>query len=277
MGRSLPLVVLGALATAIVLLALAAPWVAPRSPLRVEIASRLKPPGTAFRDGTVAVLGTDQVGRDILSRIVHGARISLTVGFAAVVVAGTIGLLVGLFSGYYVGWVDMLVMRLADIQLGFPGLVLAIAMTAVLGPSLENLVISLGLTRWVAYARLARSVVLSLREREFVESARALGASDLAIIARHIFPSVTTTLLILATIELGRVIVAEASLSFLGLGITPPAPSWGGMVADGRQYLFGAWWVSTFPGLAIGLTTLVFGLAGDRLRDRLDPRLRHTA
>jgi peptide/nickel transport system permease protein len=273
--RSWPLAVLGALSAGIVLLAVAAPWVAPRSPVKVETASRLKAPGTAYRDGTVALLGTDQVGRDVLSRIVYGARVSLTIGFAAVVVAGTLGLLVGLVSGYYAGVLDTLVMRLADIQLGFPGIVLAIAITAVLGPSVENLVISLGLTRWVAYARLTRSVVLSLREREFVESARALGASDLAIVRRHIFPAVTTTLLILATIELGRVIVAEASLSFLGLGIEPPAPSWGGMVADGRQYLFGAWWVSTFPGLAIGMTTLVFGLAGDRLRDRLDPRLKH--
>jgi peptide/nickel transport system permease protein len=275
--RSWPLAVLGALSAGIVLLAVAAPWVAPRSPVKVETASRLKAPGTAYRDGTVALLGTDQVGRDVLSRIVYGARVSLTIGFAAVVVAGTLGLLVGLVSGYYAGVLDTLVMRLADIQLGFPGIVLAIAITAVLGPSVENLVISLGLTRWVAYARLTRSVVLSLREREFVESARALGASDLAIVRRHIFPAVTTTLLILATIELGRVIVAEASLSFLGLGIEPPAPSWGGMVADGRQYLFGAWWVSTFPGLAIGMTTLVFGLAGDRLRDRLDPRLKHAA
>ncbi len=277
MRRWLPLALLGVLSAGIVVTALAAPWLAPRSPLRVETASRLKPPGTHYRDGSVALLGTDQIGRDVLSRIVHGARVSLSVGFAAVVAAGTIGLLVGLVSGYYGGWTDTLVMRLADIQLGFPGLVLAIAITAVLGPSVENLVISLGLTRWVAYARLTRSVVLSLREREFVESARALGASDLAIVARHIFPAVTTTLLILATIEVGRVIVAEASLSFLGLGIEPPAPSWGGMVADGRQYLFGAWWVSTFPGLAIGVTTLVFGLAGDRLRDRLDPRLRHSA
>ncbi len=277
MRRSWPLAVLGALSAGIVLLAVAAPWVAPRSPVKVETASRLKAPGTAYRDGTVALLGTDQVGRDVLSRIVYGARVSLTIGFAAVVVAGTLGLLVGLVSGYYAGVLDTLVMRLADIQLGFPGIVLAIAITAVLGPSVENLVISLGLTRWVAYARLTRSVVLSLREREFVESARALGASDLAIVRRHIFPAVTTTLLILATIELGRVIVAEASLSFLGLGIEPPAPSWGGMVADGRQYLFGAWWVSTFPGLAIGMTTLVFGLAGDRLRDRLDPRLKHAA
>ena len=277
MRRWLPLAALGALAAAIVLAALAAPWVAPRSPLRIETASRLQPPGTLYRDGTVALLGTDQVGRDVLSRIVHGARVSLTVGFAAVVVAGAIGLTVGLVSGYYAGWTDTLVMRLADIQLGFPGILLAIAITAVLGASVENLVVSLGVTRWVAYARLTRGVVLSLREREFVESARALGASDLAIVARHIVPAVTTTLLILATIEVGRVIVAEASLSFLGLGIEPPAPSWGGMVADGRQYLFGAWWVSTFPGLAIGLTTLVFGLAGDRLRDYLDPRLRHAA
>jgi peptide/nickel transport system permease protein len=268
---------LAALSLAIVVAGAAAPWLAPRSPTKTETASRLKPPGTRFRDGTVALLGTDQVGRDVLSRILHGARVSLTVGFAAVVVAGAIGLAVGLVAGYYAGWPDTLIMRLADIQLGFPGILLAIAIAAVLGPSAENLVISLGITRWVAYARLTRGIVLSLREREFVEAARALGASDRAIVARHLFPFVTTTLLILATIEIGRVIVAEASLSFLGLGVQPPQPSWGGMVADGRQYLFGAWWVSTTPGLAIGLTTLAFGLVGDRLRDRLDPRLRATA
>lgn len=273
----LPFLVLSLLSLGIVLVAAAAPAVAPRDPVKAESATRLKPPGVTFKDGTVALLGTDQVGRDILSRLIHGARVSLTVGFFAVVVAGAIGVVTGLAAGYYGGWADTVIMRLADIQLGFPGILLAIAITAVLGPSVQNLVISLGVTRWVAYARLVRGVVLQVREREFVEAARALGARDATIMLRHIFPSVVTPLMILATIEIGRVIVAEASLSFLGLGVQPPQASWGGMVADGRQYLFNAWWVSTFPGLAIGTTTLVFGLAGDALRDRLDPRLRNAA
>lgn len=273
----LPLTLFTLLSLGIVVMALGAPALAPRDPVKAETSARLKPPGARFRDGTSALLGTDQVGRDILSRIVHGARVSLTIGFFAVVVAGGIGVVAGLVAGYYGGWWDTLIMRLVDIQLGFPGILLAISITAVLGPSVQNLVISLGITRWVAYARLVRGVVLSVREREFVEAARALGAPDTTILSRHIFPSVLTPLMILTTIEIGRVIVAEASLSFLGLGVQPPQASWGGMVADGRQYLFNAWWVSAFPGLAIGMTTTLFGLAGDALRDRLDPRLRNAA
>ncbi|MBI4277772.1 MAG: ABC transporter permease [Armatimonadetes bacterium] len=265
-----------ALVLCVALAAALTPWLALRDPFKIETRVRLKPPGTRFADGTVALLGTDAVGRDVLSRILWGARISLVIGLFAVIVAGAIGVLAGLLAGYYGGWAEHVLMRLADIQLGFPGIMLALAVTAVLGPSVPNLIISLGITRWVSYARLVRGVVLSLREREYVEAARALGAPDRRILRRHILPGITPVLVVLATVEVGRVIIVEASLSFLGLGIQAPQPSWGGMVADGRAYLSTAWWVSTFPGLAIGLTTTAVGLLGDGLRDALDPRLRRT-
>lgn len=258
----------------IFLAAVLAPQIAPRDPLSVVTRVRLKPPGSVFPDGQTALLGTDQVGRDILSRILYGARISLFVGFASVVLAGLVGVTLGLISGYFGRAPDMIIMRLADIQLAFPSILLAIALTAALGPGLGNLIIALGLSRWVVYARLVRSSVLSLRSQEFVVAAEMIGGRDSRIILRHILPNVITPIIIATSIEFGRMIIAESALSFLGLGIQPPTPTWGSMIADGRNYLYNAWWVSTIPGIALSVAVLAVGLMGDSLRDMLDPRFR---
>lgn len=261
----------------IVVLVVAAPWIVPRDPLTTASSLRLRPPGQQFPDGSVALLGTDQLGRDILSRVLVGSQVSLIVGASSVLLGGLLGVSLGLASGYFRGWVDMLIMRLADVQLGFPAILLAIALTAVLGPSLQNLIIALGLTRWVIYARLVRGSTLAVREQEFVEGARTLGASHLRILLRHVTPNVSAPVVIIGALELGRMILAESALSFLGLGVPAPTPTWGGMVADGRNYIHNAWWVSTFPGLAISGTVMAVGLLGDRLRDALDPRFSQSA
>ena len=252
-----------------------APLLVPRDPALQQTAVRLKPPGTVFEEGAVAVLGTDQLGRDVLSRAIFGVRASLFVGVSGVVLASLVGVGLGLVAGYFGGAWDMAIMRLADIQLAFPGILMALALTAVLGPSVRNLIIALTVTGWVLYARLVRGVVLSVKEREFVESAKALGAGNSRIILRHVLPNVISPVIIVAALDLGRMILAESSLSFLGLGIQPPTPSWGSMIADGRSYLFNAWWVSTFPGLFLAATVMVIALLGDAVRDRLDPHFRY--
>lgn len=268
------LAVLGVAVVAVTVgVAILAPALAPADPIKNRLIERLTPPAWT-RDGSPAhLLGTDTLGRDVASRLLHGARVSLAIAFAAVLLSGIVGVMLGLVAGYYPGRFDDVLMRLGDIQLAFPVLVLAIAVLAVLGASLGNLILVLGLTGWVTFARIVRGETLSLRHREFVDAARALGARDVAILARHIFPNVLPPLVVVATFSVARTVIAEASLSFLGLGIPPPAPSWGAMLDEGRNYLTTGWWLALFPGLAILLLVLGINLVGDWLRDLLDPRL----
>jgi peptide/nickel transport system permease protein len=258
----------------IVLLAAAfAPWLTPFDPLEQDINQRLKEPGWQTAEGRVHALGTDHLGRDILARVIFGSRIALVVGLSAVLISGVLGMAIGLVSGYFGGKVDDFFMRLADIQLAFPFILLAIAVIGVLGPSLRNIIIVIGVSSWVVYARVVRGEVLSIREREFVQAAIALGSRDGRVLVRHVLPNAFTPWLVVATLDMARVIVIESALSFLGLGVQPPTPTWGGMLADGRVYLSTAWWLATFPGLAILVTVLGINLLGDGLRDTLDPRL----
>ena len=259
---------------AVVLAALLAPVLTPFDPLVQDISQRLKPPGSVSPEGRAHWLGTDHLGRDILGRILYGSRIAFVVGLSAVFIAGTLGLVVGVVSGYFGGWVDDLFMRLADIQLAFPFILLALAVIGVLGPSLRNIIVVVGVSGWVVYARIVRGEVLSLREREFVQAARAVGSPPARVIVRHLVPNAFAPWLVIATLDMARVIIVESALSFLGLGIPPPTPTWGGMLADGRVYMSTAWWLATFPGLAILVTVLGINLLGDGLRDTLDPRLK---
>ena len=258
---------------AVLVLALGAPWVTTWDPVEQDIGNRLQAPGSVDGSGGVHLLGTDQLGRDLLARIIFGARPALLVGFAAVAISGLLGLVLGLVSGYFGGRVDDVFMRLADIQLAFPFILLAIAVIGVLGPSLPVIIVVIGVSSWVVYARVVRSEALSIREREFVQAARALGVRDGRILLRHVLPNALTPWLVVATLDMARVIVIESALSFLGLGVQPPTPTWGGMLADGRVYISTAWWLATFPGLAILFTGLGINLFGDGLRDTLDPRL----
>lgn len=257
-----------------VVVAAAAPWLAPQDPERQSLRARLAAPTWEAADGRTHLLGTDHLGRDVLSRVIYGARVSLLVGFAAVALGSVVGAALGLWAGFRGGWVDSVIMTLADAQLAFPFILLAIGIIAVLGPSFPTLIVVVGLSGWVAYARILRSQALALRSREFVEAVHGLGGSTARIVCRHVLPNVLSTLVVIATLELARAIVLEATLSFLGLGIQPPTPSWGGMVHEGREYLDSAWWISTFPGLVLMLTSLVVSRTGDWLRDLLDPTLR---
>ena len=264
-----------AVVTLVVVTAVAAPLLSPFDPVEQDLGDlRLKPPGFHDAAGRVHPLGTDHLGRDLMARVIYGARPALLVGFAAVVISGVIGMAAGLVAGYFGGRVDDVLMRLADIQLAFPFILLAIAVIGVLGPSLATIIAVIGVSSWVVYARIVRSAVLSLREREFVQAALALGVGDTRVLLRHILPNALTPWLVVATLDMARVIVIESALSFLGLGVQPPTPTWGGMLADGRVYISTAWWLATFPGLAILVTVLGINLFGDGLRDTLDPRLK---
>jgi len=256
------------------LVALTAPWIAPQDPTRQSLRGRLAAPTLEGADGRAHLFGTDHLGRDVLSRVMWGSRVSLSVGFAAVLVGGIMGSTLGILAGFRGGWADSIIMTVADAQLAFPFILLAIGIIAVLGPSFPTLIVVIGLSGWVAYARVLRSQVLTLRSREFVDAIRALGGSFPRIILQHILPNVLSTLVVIATLELARAIVLEATLSFLGLGIQPPTPSWGGMVQEGREYLDSAWWISTVPGLVLMATSIIVSRAGDWLRDVLDPTLR---
>jgi len=261
----------------IILVAVFAPVLAPHDPYAQHLELRAGAPTLSWSTAGAYPLGNDQLGRDILSRLIYGSRISLLVGAVAVVLGGAAGVALGLAAGYFGGWPDRLIMRAADIQLAFPFILLAMAIIAVAGPGLVKLVAVLALSGWVTYARVVRSEVLSVREREFVQAARAMGVHDGRIVARHILPNVAAPIIVVATLELARVVILEAALSFLGLGVQPPAPSWGRMLADGRDFLATAWWISTFPGLAIMALVLGVNLVGDWLRDMLDPRIRYGA
>jgi ABC-type dipeptide/oligopeptide/nickel transport system permease subunit len=251
-----------------------APWISPHDPLAVNIRHRLGPP--AWMEGGTAqhVLGTDQVGRDLLSRMVYGGRVSLVVGVAAVLMSATIGVLLGLGAGYFGGRTDWAIMALVNVMLTFPFVLLALAVIAVLGPSLVNMIIVLGVAGWPIYARVVRAETLAMREREFVLAARALGMSHVRLVFRQIVPNLVSVIVVIATLQVAQVIVLESFLSFLGLGIQPPTPAWGNMLGEGRVYMLDSWWIATFPGLAIFLTTLVINLMGNALRDWLDPHLK---
>lgn len=248
------------------------PLIAPHDPTAQDLTARLTPPFWA--NGHVAghILGTDSLGRDVLSRLIYGARISLLVGIAATLMSGVIGSVIGVAAGYYRGWLDTIFMRLADIQLAFPTILLALIIVVVLGPSLWFVILVLGFTGWVSYARVLRSEVLSLRSREYVTAARAIGDSDLQIMWRHLRPNVMAPLATIATLQVAAMIIAEASLSYLGLGVPPTVPTWGGMLSDGQLYIRTSWWISVFSGAAIMLTTLAINITGDMLRDVADPK-----
>lgn len=252
-----------------------APVLAPHDPQLIILEERLVPPAWAPEGNSKHLLGTDSLGRDTLSMLIYGARISILVGLSTVGISSCLGVVLGMIGGYYRGRIDDILMRLADIQLAFPSIVLYIAVMAVLGPGLLNIILVLGFSGWVTYGRIIRGQVMSCREKEFVEAARALGNTDLRIMARHIFPNITAPLIVIATVSVASNIIAEASLSFLGLGVPPSIPTWGSMLAEGREYVRSAWWLATFPGLAIMVTVLGINVVGDWLRDYLDPRLKH--
>ena len=245
-----------------------APWLAPYDPTQINLKEVLSPPSAAH------LLGTDTLGRDVLSRVIYGARISLLVGFVAVGLATLIGVLVGALAGYYGGVVDAVLMRLVDLMLCFPTLFLILAVIAVLGPSIWNIMVVIGVTGWMGVARLVRAEFLSLREREFVVAARALGASDARLIWRHLLPNALTPVMVSATLGVAGAILTESALSFLGLGVQAPTPSWGNILTMGKDNLEIAWWLSVFPGLAILVTVMSYNLLGEGIREAIDPRLR---
>lgn len=273
---SKPTAVLSTVVVLVVVLCALFPWlIAPHDPFAQSLALRLKPP--SFADGGVAGfwLGTDHLGRDTLSRIIYGARVTLIVSLLAVIVSGIIGVWLGLLAGFSGGVTDAIILRLIDTQLAFPVVLLVISLVAVVGPSLTNLVVLMGLSAWPRFARIVRGSVLSVRGLEYVEAARAIGASRLRMMMRHILPNVLSAIIVYASFELARMILLEATLSFLGLGVQPPDPTWGGMINSGKEYLSLSPAVSLFPGMAIGAIILAFNLLGDELRDALDPQLSH--
>lgn len=259
---------------AIALVAVFAPLLAPNDPYEQGIIRRLKPPVWMETSLSGYPLGTDQLGRDTLSRLIFGARISLFVGAVAVLGAGLVGVALGLIAGYFGGRVDYLISTLINAAWSFPFILLALIIVAVLGASLSNLIIALVATSWASFARITRGEVIALREREYVTAARGLGMRSGQVILKHLLPNITSSILVIASIEFGRAILRESFLSFLGLGVPPSVPSWGGMLSEGRAYIFTMWWLVTLPGILIFLTTLSVNLLGDGLRDSLDPRLR---
>ena len=270
-----PLVPLALLTFLLVIPALFASQVAPYDPLQGSLSKRLKPPAWQQGGSIEYPLGTDKLGRDMLSRIIYGARVSLAVSLVAIFVGGVIGTALGMISGYFGGWVDALLMRLVDISLSLPTILLALVLVAAVGPSFSTVITILMIFLWARYARLVRGETLSIKERDFIARARVAGASHIRIMARYIFPNVVNSLVVLATLQVGYVILLESTLSFLGAGLPRPTPAWGLMIADGRELIVTAWWVSMFPGLAIMLTVLSLNLLGDWLRDHLDPKLRN--
>ncbi len=252
----------------------AAPWISPHDPRKGDLADRNQPPIWLSGGSTTYLLGTDQLGRDMLSRIIHGARISLVVAAVTLGIGGTIGVALGLAAGWYGGWVDELAMRLVDIKLALPTILVALVLVSVLGQSFAVIVAVMAIWIWPRFARMVRAEVLQLKTMDYVALAKVSGASTLRILIFHIFPGVTNTLIVVATLQVGIVILLESTLSFLGAGVPPPTPAWGSMVSDGRDQLAEFWWISTLPGLAIMLTVMSLNLFGDWLRDALDPRLR---
>ena len=272
--RRWPPIVPLAVVALLLLCALFAPLLAPHSPLEGSLGERLAPPMGLEGAKSGHMLGTDRHGRDTLSRLLYGARISLAVSVVGITLTGAAGSLVGLLAGFFGGWVDTLLMRLADISLSLPGILIAVLLSVVFEPSFTNVIIVVVFLLWPSYARLTRGETLGLKQQEFVSLARIAGCSSARIMFRHIVPNLAPSILVLATLHVGYVIVLEAALSFLGVGIPPPTPSWGVMVADGRGLIEQAWWVSILPGIAILVTVLSLNILGDWVRDRLDPKLR---
>ncbi|MFJ4713811.1 ABC transporter permease [Streptomyces sp. NPDC088785] len=256
----------------IVVCAVFAPLIAPADPNAQDLLARLRPPAWQSGGSSAHLLGTDQLGRDLLSRVVYGTRVSLLVGAGAALLAGVIGTVAGLASGYLGGWTDRIVMRVADVQLAFPALLLALAVVGFVGSGLGYVILVLGITGWVSYARVVRSEVLSLRTRDFITEARAIGVSDPVIMRRHLLPNVLAPLATIGTLHIAAAVVAEASLSYLGLGVPKETVTWGGMLADGQLYLGTSWWIAVFPGVALMLTSLAINIMGDALRDVADPK-----
>jgi ABC-type dipeptide/oligopeptide/nickel transport system permease subunit len=266
--RSKSALIGGMVLMAIVLAALLAPLISPYDPIKTSQRTSLEAPSLAH------LMGTDRFGRDVLTRVLWGGRLSLPVGFVSVVIAAVVGVALGLIAGYYGGRLDAVIMRFVDLLLAFPGILLALAIVAVLGASLLNLMIAVGIASIPDYVRITRGTVLSVKEREFVLAARTVGSRDNAVILHHILPNVLAPLIVLATLGMASAIITASALSFLGLGVKPPTPEWGNMLAEGREFLQHAWWVAFFPGLAIMLTVFAINLLGDGLRDALDPRMK---
>lgn len=257
---------------AIILVAIFAKSLAPHDPNLINPTMMLKPPVWMDGGSSSYILGTDNLGRDILSRIIYGSQISLAVGISAVALAGLIGVFVGLIAGYYGGLIDNVLMRLVDSFLAIPTILFALVILSIFGPSVTTLIVVLGITNWVQYARLVRGEVLSIKEREFVKAAKSIGVRDNKIILKHLLPNVISPFIVISTLSVATTIILEASLSFLGLGIQPPTISWGGILSDGRDYIATSWWLAAFPGMAITITVLAIIFLGDWLRDVLDPR-----
>jgi peptide/nickel transport system permease protein len=275
LGRSPGAVIGGILFALIVGISIGFPAFYSKDPLAQELLARLTPPFWQEGGSFAYPLGTDNLGRDVLVRILYGSRVSLMVGFASVFVACLSGIALGLISGYYGGRLDNLIMRVADVFMAYPFMLLTISVIAVLGNSIVNLILVLGLSDWVTYARTIRGSVLSIKKKEFVLAARSLGTRNRVILLRHVLPNVLSPILVLGTVRVANIIIWESGLSFLGMGVPPPMPTWGRMLAEGRVYITDAWWLVTLPGLAIMLTILSINLLGDGLRDALDPRLRN--
>ena len=254
----------------IVILAITANLFVPDDINSPNFRSRLAPPLT---DGYL--LGTDQLGRDVLGRLILGSRISLIVGFGTVFFALLIGIPIGMMAGYFGGWFDTVLMRMVDVQLSFPFILLALVINAIMGLGLRNILITLVIVGWIEYARIARGETLIVREREYIQAAHLMGAREWVILLRHILPNITTPLIVIGTLQVARFIIAEASISFLGFGVQPPTPAWGSMVSEGLEYILSAWWLITFPGLMLALVALAVNITGDWLRDTLDPRIRN--
>lgn len=262
-----PLAVLGALIIlGLILTAIFAPWIAPESPVGQDLSNRLLPPSAEHW------MGTDELGRDIFSRVVYGARITLLIVGLVAVISAPLGLLIGAVSGYFGGWTDRVLMGITDVFLSMPKLILALAFAAALGPGIENAIIAIAITTWPAYARIARAETLTIRNSEFVAATRLLGASHIRLIARHILPLCTSSMIIRVTLDMAGIILTAAGLGFLGLGAQPPLPEWGAMISRGRSFILDQWWVATMPGFAIIIVSLGFCFLGDGLRDVLDPK-----
>ncbi len=257
------------LATLAVAAAIAAPVLTPHDPVKGNFPDSLKPPGSPGHP-----LGTDQLGRDLLARVLYGARIALFIGLCTVLLTATVGSLLGLVAGFFGGWSGTIIMRLADVQLSFPFILLALTVNAIVGLGLRNIIISLSVAGWVVYARVVRGEALSVKQREYVQAASALGMKRGRILFRHVLPNVVPSIIIVASLQFSQFIVAEAAISFLGFGVQPPTPAWGSMLSESRDFLYVAWWLAAFPGAALALTALGINLVGDWLRDILDPKLR---